>query len=92
MFDEAASPATLLNPFRILSLGNAATTALTIDEGDGPVSLVQFALTMRAVAGGKGNRITVPVADPNYRTPSGASAVRWDRDQALELFRSLAAN
>ena len=92
VFDEAASPATLLNPFRILSLGNAATTALTIDEGDGPVSLVQFALTMRAVAGGKGNRITVPVADPNYRTPSGASAVRWDRDQALELFRSLAAN
>ena len=56
------------------------------------MSLVQFALTMRAVAGGKGNRITVPVADPNYRTPSGASAVRWDRDQALELFRSLAAN
>ena len=92
VFDEAASPATLLNPFRILSLGNAATTALTIDEGDGPLSLVQFALTMRAVAGGEGNRITVPVADPNFRTSTGASAVRWDREQALELFHSLAAN
>ena len=92
VFDEAASPATLLNPFRILKLGNAATTALTIDEGDGPRSLVQFALTMRAVAGGGGQRITVPVADPNYRTPSGASAVRWDRARALELFQSLRTN
>ena len=89
VFDEAASPATLLNPFRVVSLGDAATSALTIDEGDGPVSLVQFALTMRAVAGGGGRRITVPVADINYRTPTGASAVRWDRPKALRLFRDL---
>ena len=92
VFDEAASPATLLNPFRILKLGDAATTALTIDDGDGPWSLVQFALTMRAVAGGGGQRITVPVADPDFRTPSGASAVRWDRARALELFRTLRTN
>jgi LCP family protein required for cell wall assembly len=91
VFDEATSPATLLNPFRIVSLGNASTTALTIDEGDGPVSLLKFALTMRAVAGGGGKRTTVPVADPNYTTPVG-SAVRWDRERALELFRSLDAN
>ena len=91
VFDRASSPATLLNPFRLLSLGNASTTALTIDEGDGPISLLQFALTMRAVAGGGGKRTTVPVADPNYATPAG-SAVRWDRDRALELFRSLDAN
>ena len=91
VFDEATSPATLLNPFRMVSLGNASTTALTIDEGDGPVSLVQFALTMRAVAGGGGKRVTVPVADPNYTTSVG-SAVRWDRERALDLFHSLDAN
>ena len=91
VFDEATSPATLLNPFRMVSLGNASTTALTIDDGDGPVSLVQFALTMRAVAGGGGKRVTVPVADPNYTTSVG-SAVRWDRERALDLFRSLDAN
>lgn len=88
VFDRAASPATLLNPFRLFSLGNSATTALTIDERDGPISLLQFALAMRAVAGGGGTQTTVPVADPNYSTPAG-SAVRWDRDRALELFRSL---
>jgi LCP family protein required for cell wall assembly len=91
VFDEAVSPATLLNPFRMLSLGNAATTALTIDERDGTISLVRFALAMRAVAGGDGKRITVPVADPNYQSPAG-SAVKWDRQQALALFRSLREN
>lgn len=91
VFDEAVSPATLLNPFRLLSLGNAATTALTIDERDGTISLVRFALTMRAVAGGDGKRITVPVADINYPTPVG-SAVKWDRQQALALFHSLRDN
>ena len=88
VFDRAASPATLLNPFRLVSLGNAATTSLTIDQRDGPVSLLQFALAMRAVAGGGGRQTTVPVADPNYSTRAG-SAVRWDRERALELFRSL---
>ena len=88
VFDEATGSATLLNPFRLLSLGNAATTALTIDDNDGPVSLAQFALTMRAVAGGGGTRLTVPVADSDYRTAAG-STVRWDRTRALELFRSL---
>jgi LCP family protein required for cell wall assembly len=91
VFDSATSPMTLLNPFRLVALGNAATTALTIDEGDGPVSLLQFALTMRAVAGGDGKRRTVPVADPNYSTSVG-SAVLWDRDRALRLFRKLQAN
>lgn len=91
VFDRATSPTTLLNPFRIVGLGNASTTALTIDDDDGPVSLLRFALTMRAVAGGGGKRTTVPVADPNYSTPAG-SAVRWDREEALRLFRSLREN
>ncbi len=91
VFDKAVSPATLVNPFRILSLGNAATTALTIDKDDGTLSLVRFAVTMRAVAGGEGKRITVPVADANYRTAAGSS-VRWDRARALALFRSLREN
>ncbi len=91
VFDKATSPGTLLNPFRLVGLGNSTTTALTIDDGDGPISLLQFALTMRAVAGGGGRQVTVPVADPNYSTPAG-SAVRWDREEALALFRSLEEN
>ena len=88
VFAKASSPTTLVNPFRLIPLGNAATTALTVDKRDGPIDLLRFALAMRAVAGGKGIQTTVPVADPDYRTSVG-STVRWDRDKALELFRSL---
>ena len=88
VFAKASSPTTLLNPFRLIALGNAATTALTVDKRDGPIDLVRFALAMRAVAGGKGIQTTVPVANPDYRTSVG-STVRWDRQGALKLFRSL---
>jgi LCP family protein required for cell wall assembly len=88
VFKKAASPGTLLNPFRLVSLGNASTKALTVDEDDGPIDLVRFALAMRAVAGGKGIRTTVPIADPDYRTSVG-STVRWDRAAAREFFDSL---
>jgi LCP family protein required for cell wall assembly len=88
VFAKAVSPTTLLNPFRLVPLGNAATTALTVDKRDGPIDLLRFALAMRAVAGGKGIQTTVPVANPDYRTAVG-STVRWDRAKALELFRSL---
>jgi LCP family protein required for cell wall assembly len=88
VFAKATSPTTLINPFKLVALGNAGTTALTVDERDGPIDLLRFAFAMKAISAGKGTKTTVPVADANYRTPAG-SAVRWDRDKALELFRSL---
>jgi LCP family protein required for cell wall assembly len=88
VFAEATRPTTLINPFKLVALGNAGTTALTVDERDGPIDLLRFAFAMKAISAGKGTKTTVPVADANYRTPAG-SAVRWDRDKALELFRSL---
>ncbi len=88
VFEKAAGPSTFLNPFRVVGLGNAGTSALTVDERDGPFDLVRFAFAMRAVAGGEARKVTVPVADPNYQTSAG-STVRWDREEALALFRSL---
>jgi LCP family protein required for cell wall assembly len=88
IFKRAGSPGVLLNPFRFVPLGNSATKALTIDEKDGPIDLVRFALVMRAVSGGGGKKTTVPVANPNFSTPAG-SAVLWNRDEARALFNSL---
>jgi LCP family protein required for cell wall assembly len=88
VFDKATKPTSVLNPFRIISLGNAGTQALTVDNDDGPIDLLRFGLAMRSIAGGKGTKTTVPIADPNFSTPAGSS-VRWDRQQALQLFRSL---
>ncbi|MGZ4592856.1 MAG: LCP family protein [Actinomycetes bacterium] len=88
IFAKASSPATLVNPFRLVALGNAGTTALTVDRRDGPIDLLRFAFAMKAISGGKGIKTTVPVADTNYRTSAG-SAVLWDRAKALALFHSL---
>src|SRR3954447_3106611 len=88
VFHEATKPTSVVNPFRIIALGNAGTKALTVDESDGPIDLLRFGLAMRAIAGGKGTKTTVPVADPDYRTSVG-STVRWDRQKAIALFNSL---
>ena len=88
IFHEATKPTSIVNPFQIVALGNAGTGSLTVDEDDGPIDLLRFGLAMRAIAGGKGTKTTVPIADPDFRTSAGSS-VRWDRQEALALFRSL---
>jgi len=88
IFHEATKPTSIVNPFQIVALGNAGTESLTVDKDDGPIDLLRFGLAMRAIAGGKGTKTTVPIADPDFRTSAGSS-VRWDPQEALALFRSL---
>jgi LCP family protein required for cell wall assembly len=88
IFEQSTKPSVLLNPVRALRAADAGTKALTVDERDGPIDIARFGLAMRAVAGDKGKKTTVPVADPNYRTRVG-SVVLWDRPKARALFNSL---
>ena len=88
---QAASPATLLNPFRAFPLASAGGGAVTIDGDAGPIDLVRFVLGMRAATGADGISMTVPVADPNYRTSHGL-AVKWDTENALTMFADLEAD
>jgi LCP family protein required for cell wall assembly len=88
IFAKASSPGVLINPFKLVSVGNAGASALTVDQRDGPIDLLRFALAMHAVAGKHGTKTTVPVANPNLSTPAG-SAVQWDRARARALFNSL---
>jgi hypothetical protein len=83
------SPATVIQPWRAFPAARAGGGALTVDKGTTPIGLARFVLAMRAVAGGKGVSLTVPVSNPNLATSAG-SAVQWDRTKALELFRDLA--
>jgi LCP family protein required for cell wall assembly len=88
---QAASPSTVLNPFTGYKVAAAGGSALTVDSGTGPVDLGRFLLGMRAVAGGKGITMTVPVSNLNLSTPAG-SAVEWDPAAAGQLWSALAAN
>ncbi|MBB2902241.1 LCP family protein required for cell wall assembly [Kineococcus radiotolerans] len=85
---KAASPATLLNPFRAFPLASSGGSAVTLDEEASLPDLVGFLRGMRAASGADGISMTVPVADPNLRTSHGL-AVKWDTARALEMFEDL---
>lgn len=87
---KSLSPNVLLNPFSVRSLGHAATSAVSVGEGEGLTDLGKFALAMRAISKGTGKTMTVPIANPNgYR--DGQSVVLWDDAKARKLFKTLGA-
>jgi LCP family protein required for cell wall assembly len=79
LLDKVTSPATLLNPFRIVPLAGQLTSAITVDSGDHTWNLAQLGLAMRGI--GSGISTTVPVAD---------GEVHWDKKRASALFDALA--
>jgi anionic cell wall polymer biosynthesis LytR-Cps2A-Psr (LCP) family protein len=87
---KTLSPGTLLKPWRSFPAAKAGGGALTVDEGTSSLALARFVLAMRAVSGGNGLSLTVPIGNPNLRTTNAGSAVEWDKTQALVLFRALA--
>ncbi len=86
---KAVSPGTILNPWRYYKVATSGAEALSVDKDTGPLDLFKFARAMQKVAGGKGVTLTVPVADTNYETKNGSSAVKWDTDRAKALFAEL---
>lgn len=85
------SPAVVAVPWRAFPAAHAGGSALTVDRGTSPWGLVRFVLAMRAVAGGSGLSLTVPVSNPSLSTPVG-SAVKWDTAKARLLFAHLRAD
>lgn len=85
---KGTDPSTLLNPMRAFPLASSAGSALSADDGTGPVDLARFGLAMRAVAGGNAVTLTVPVADTSRRTDAGA-VVDWDTERAEQVFEAL---
>jgi LCP family protein required for cell wall assembly len=74
---KAASPWSVLNPVRYVSLAKAGAEALRLGEDTGPFDTARFAWAMTRVTGDKGLTCGVPIAD---------LSVRWDRERALEMF------
>jgi anionic cell wall polymer biosynthesis LytR-Cps2A-Psr (LCP) family protein len=87
--NKTLSPGTLLQPWRSFPAAKAGGGALTMDESTSTLALTRFVLAMRAVSGGNGLSLTVPIGNPDLRTPNAGSAVQWDRTQALALFKAL---
>jgi LCP family protein required for cell wall assembly len=82
------SPSVVLVPWRAFPAASAGGGALTVDSGTSPTDLLAFVQAMRAVAGGGGLSLTVPVGNAALRTNAG-EAVSWNSAQAKTLFDAL---
>jgi LCP family protein required for cell wall assembly len=83
---EAISSGVLANPVRLERFLSAASAAIRVDQGFNVVSLAD---ELRGISTGQVTFTTVPLANANYITPSGQSAVQWDNSAASALFAAL---
>jgi LCP family protein required for cell wall assembly len=84
---KATSPATLLNPFRLVPMANGLAGAISVDSGDHVWHLLSLALALRGVSNG-GVTATVPIASTG--DSDVGSVVYWDTAGAKSLFGALA--
>lgn len=91
LVDKASSPMTLVNPFRLIPLGQAASKTFLVNEDDHVWDLAWLALAMKDVSSGQGVTTTVPIAGFGEDS-NGSSVVKWDKDSASAMFEAIAAD
>ena len=89
LLNEAVSGGTLANPVRLSHFLTAALAAIRVDNG---LNVAALADQMRGISTSKVAFTTVPVADANYTTPDGQSAVQWDSAAASRLFGAIGSD
>ena len=89
LMKKAATPSTVLIPWRYKSFADASAAGLAVGRETGILDAVRVLQAMRAVSNDEGLSLSVPTSDLAYRTDGGALAVKWDTDRAKSLFRAL---
>lgn len=85
---EAATPATVLLPWRWWGFTHAAANGVTVGADTTALDTLRILQAMRGVSGGDTLSLVVPVASTQYATPAG-TAVKWDTERARRLFEML---
>lgn len=87
---QVANPAKLWRPSTQVSLVNAGTQALVVDESSGIIDLGRLALAFRAANGPEGVTGTPPIADPGYNAGDGSgSSVLLDPETVGQFWTDL---
>jgi LCP family protein required for cell wall assembly len=84
----AATPSTVLLPWRWWGFTHSAASAVFVGEETSIVDAYRILSTMRKVSSDEALSLVVPVSSTNASTDSG-SAVTWDDERAAALFTSL---
>lgn len=90
MLTRATSTSTLSNPVKLTRFLDAALASVRTDEGLTAETMRELGNQLRSVSPDDVSFSTVPIANSNYRTPTGESAVLWNRQAATTLFGKLA--
>ena len=85
---KAATPGTVLVPWRWWSFTHAAASSVLVGEDTTLLDAYRILATMRKVSSGDALSLVVPVSDVNATTSAGSS-VLWDDGRAGDLFTML---
>ncbi len=83
---EGLKSGVLANPVQLERFLSATTSAIRVDQGFNVVSLAD---ELRGISPGDVTFTTVPLANTNYTTPTGESAVLWNQSAAAALFKEM---
>jgi LCP family protein required for cell wall assembly len=88
--EKTLRPATLLNPFSVISVTNASLDSLRVNNGTHAIDLAKAALAFRSAQGSGAVTGTPPLVSLNYRVEGVGSTVRLDPDTIDEFWRKIA--
>ncbi len=85
---ESATPATVLNPFRLYPTIGAGMDSLIVDKDMSLFDLASMFWAMKGLSGGEGTQMNMPIEGP-FTAPNGASALKWDMERVKPLMQQL---
>ncbi|MEU4829651.1 LCP family protein [Streptosporangium sp. NPDC023615] len=91
LLSQALSGDTLTNPLRLAAFVDTSLRTIRVDDALRK-DLLGLANQLKDVSTDDVAFATVPLADVDHKTPTGESAVLWDREGARELFRRIDAD
>jgi len=89
LLQEAVSSGTLANPLRLSRFLAVVPGVIKVDQN---LDLTGLADQLRGITPAHVHFLTVPLANANYLTPAGESAVLWNTAAAGRLFGALQAD
>ncbi|CAL9458561.1 transcriptional regulator [Streptomyces sp. DH-12] len=81
--DQAATPSTVLNPFRLYPTLGAGMDSLIVDKDMGLFDLADMFWSMKGVSGGEGTSMNMPVSG------SSGGNLLWDKEKVKQLVDQL---
>ncbi|SEG67287.1 cell envelope-related function transcriptional attenuator common domain-containing protein [Nonomuraea solani] len=86
LLNRALSADTLANPGKLASFVNTTLSTVKVDPDDG---LLGLASQLRDVSLNNVTFAEVPLANVDFKSPTGESAVLWDRAAARDMFAKI---